>query len=224
MPDKLTDNLSNKSPILSNNLTDNEIKKALECCNTEYEDYQCPHCPLLHKGCKKALIQNAFDLINRQQAENEEFKAINESIKNDKVFLGKEIEKYHKELLKSKVFKFVRNPNRIYNIMDFQDDEILFFYDYPEKPSALSKGYLLFKGKEEVRLINVSEVKELSYTEVKAEAYKEYHTKAKACLKANRDIEQQIGNTYAARTIKEIENRFDNLLNELVGDADGDNN
>lgn len=54
--------------------------------------------------------------------------------------------------------------------------------------------------------------------EIKAEAYKEYHTKAKACLKANRDIEQQIGNNCAAKTIKEIENRFDNILKELVGE------
>lgn len=54
--------------------------------------------------------------------------------------------------------------------------------------------------------------------EVKAEAYKEYHIKARACLKANRDIEQQIGNNYAARAIKEIENRFDNIFKELVGD------
>lgn len=54
--------------------TDKEVIKALECCNTEYDDYQCPHCPLLHKGCKKALIQEALDLINRQQAEIERLK------------------------------------------------------------------------------------------------------------------------------------------------------
>ena len=52
-------------------MTDNEVVKALECCNTEYDEYQCPHCPLLHKGCKKALIQNALDLINRLKEKNE---------------------------------------------------------------------------------------------------------------------------------------------------------
>ena len=52
--------------------TDNEIVKALECCNSEY--YECPHCPLLHKGCKKTLLQNALDLINRQKAEIERLK------------------------------------------------------------------------------------------------------------------------------------------------------
>lgn len=68
MPDKLTDVADNSV----GKITDSEIVKALECCNTEYEDYQCPHCPLLHKGCKKALVQNALDLINRLQAEKEE--------------------------------------------------------------------------------------------------------------------------------------------------------
>jgi len=49
-------------------LTDNDIIKALECCNTEYDDYQCPHCPMLHKGCKKELIKQSLDLINRLMA------------------------------------------------------------------------------------------------------------------------------------------------------------
>lgn len=51
---------------------------------------------------------------------------------------------------------------------------------------------------------------------LKAEAYKEYHIKAKSCLKANRDVEQQIGNNYVVKRIKEIENRFDNILKEMV--------
>lgn len=54
--------------------------------------------------------------------------------------------------------------------------------------------------------------------ETKAEAYKEYHIKAKSCLKANRDVEQQIGNNYVVKRIKEIENRFDNILKEMVGE------
>ena len=48
-------------------MTDKEIIQALECCNTEYDDYQCPHCPMLHKGCKKELVQQSLDLINRQK-------------------------------------------------------------------------------------------------------------------------------------------------------------
>ena len=56
--------------------------------------------------------------------------------------------------------------------------------------------------------------------QVKAEAYKEYHIKAKSCLKANRDVEQQIGNNYVVKRIKEIENRFDNILKEMVGEEE----
>ena len=55
---------------------------------------------------------------------------------------------------------------------------------------------------------------------LKAEAYKEYHIKAKSCLKANRDVEQQIGNNYVVKRIKEIENRFDNILKEMVGEEE----
>lgn len=72
-------------------LTDSKIVKALECCNTEYDGYQCPHCPLIHKGCKKALIQNALDLINRLQAENER-------LKDYTITVEKEVDWYRDEL------------------------------------------------------------------------------------------------------------------------------
>ena len=212
--------------------TDNEIKKALECCGKNP-----PICNVCgYRGrcnridCYDYLKRDALDLINRLQAENEEkeehimeLQGINESIKSDKAFLGKEIEKYHKELLKSKVFKFVRNQNRIYNIMDFQDGEILMFYDYPEKPSALSKGYLLFKGKDDIKLANVSEVKELSYAEIKAEAYKEFAERLKEApikcalplsgLSAKDEIED-----YFNDIMLQVRDVIDNLLKELVGE------
>lgn len=60
----------------------------------------------------------------------------------------------------------------------------------------------------------------LDTNEIKSEAYKEYHIKAKACLKANRDVEQQIGNNYVVKRIKEIENRFDNILKEMIGEEE----
>lgn len=50
-------------------MTDNEIIKALECCQ-EYLD--CGHCPLrTKKMCANTLTLAALDLINRQKAENE---------------------------------------------------------------------------------------------------------------------------------------------------------
>ena len=52
-------------------MTDNEIIKALECCIHDDYDY-CKECPYLkNKPCHEGLIQDAFDLINRQKAEIE---------------------------------------------------------------------------------------------------------------------------------------------------------
>lgn len=36
--------------------------------------------------------------------------------------------------------KFVRKPNRIYTIMDFEDGEEIEFAYYPEKPNAIARG------------------------------------------------------------------------------------
>ena len=59
-------------------MTDNEIKKALECC----VNGNCPNCPMGHRTtgtynekCGDDLMSNALDLINRLQAENENLKA-----------------------------------------------------------------------------------------------------------------------------------------------------
>ena len=77
MPDKkLTENLSNNSPNLSNSLSDNEIKKALECCIIREN---CHGCPLWNERiteCLKIAITNALDLIIRLQAENERLTAV----------------------------------------------------------------------------------------------------------------------------------------------------
>ena len=74
MPDKkLTDNLSNNSPILANELSDSEIKKALECSVKD----KCPECPYFHSyPCDKCreMRKDALDLINRYEAEIEKQK------------------------------------------------------------------------------------------------------------------------------------------------------
>ena len=56
-------------------MTDNEIKKALECCGNQIA---CTDgCPLDDLGgidkCIHTLLLNALDLINRLQAKNKEF-------------------------------------------------------------------------------------------------------------------------------------------------------
>ena len=50
------------------NLTDEQIIKALECCDIEQKD--CWQCSLQNKwDCHFILRKNTLDLINRQQAE-----------------------------------------------------------------------------------------------------------------------------------------------------------
>ena len=53
-------------------LTDNEIKKALECCARGYD---CRECPMNAPNCyARVPMAFALDLINRLQAENERLK------------------------------------------------------------------------------------------------------------------------------------------------------
>ena len=58
-------------------MTDNEIKKALECCST-YKG-KCTDCPAFVKvdrsNCKKVLL-GAIEIINRLQSENERLSKI----------------------------------------------------------------------------------------------------------------------------------------------------
>ena len=60
-------------------MTDNEIRKALECCGED--GYGCTGCPRLNAefgatitSCSAGLATNALDLINRQKAEIERFR------------------------------------------------------------------------------------------------------------------------------------------------------
>lgn len=52
-------------------MKENDIIKALECCNKPANEGGCLDCPLKeekHKGCSAVMIENAIDLINRQNA------------------------------------------------------------------------------------------------------------------------------------------------------------
>ena len=48
-------------------MTDNDIIKALECCN----DGACEYCPIGGDDCIQRSRSKAIDLINRKNAENE---------------------------------------------------------------------------------------------------------------------------------------------------------
>ena len=43
--------------------------------------------------------------------------------------------------------KFVKDPNRIYTIMEFEEGEEIEFAYYPDKPLAVSKGYEHWRSK-----------------------------------------------------------------------------
>ena len=102
MPNKLTD-LSNDSPMLSNGLSNAEIKKALECCAesgdfTKTQDEICSPCPYCNCGdCTGLLKANALDLINRQDAEIEELKCKNSNLTSYLTSSKAEIERWKKE-------------------------------------------------------------------------------------------------------------------------------
>ena len=54
-------------------MTDNEIIKALECCQIKKvnECAKCPYLPKISRDCERFLVTDALDLINRQKAEIE---------------------------------------------------------------------------------------------------------------------------------------------------------
>lgn len=60
-------------------MTDNEIKKALECCS-EQKCWECPFEPVEHPkktfGCSDEMMLKSFNLINRLQAEIEDLKKV----------------------------------------------------------------------------------------------------------------------------------------------------
>lgn len=47
--------------------------------------------------------------------------------------------------------KFVRKPNRIYTIIDFEDGEEIEFAYYPARPSSRAKGYIFYRSKRDGR-------------------------------------------------------------------------
>ena len=57
-------------------MTDNEIIKALEYCNTDVRENTCPKCAFYKKHrCSTLMLNAVSDLINRQKAEIERLTA-----------------------------------------------------------------------------------------------------------------------------------------------------
>ena len=57
--------------------------------------------------------------------------------------------------------KFVKDPNQIYTIMDFEEGEEIEFAYLPDKPLAVTKGYEIWRSKVDgrTRLLTQEEIK-----------------------------------------------------------------
>ena len=74
-------------------MTDEQIIKALDCCGNR-EVHFCTLCPMFKQNkendfCQEDLAKKAFRLINRQQAEIEEFKTLCDM--QDKIMLEQKV-------------------------------------------------------------------------------------------------------------------------------------
>ena len=59
--------------------TDEQIKKALECCSKGVYKDGCTLCPFFHENCTddEKMLKSVLDLINRLEAENAKLKEKN---------------------------------------------------------------------------------------------------------------------------------------------------
>ena len=116
-------------------MTDNEIIKALQCCNGW--DGRCLNCPLNREGtnCKEKLNSYALDLINRQKAEvdrlNIELQSMRSAANSYKMHYETAKSEAIKECL-AKVKNYIKTHCNPYGKPDFDYDtsiKILNFID-----------------------------------------------------------------------------------------------
>jgi hypothetical protein len=186
-------------------VTDNEIKKALECCKATKLHRHCLDfgCPFATEyGCNissEDLRNEALDLINRQQAEIEKLRAecCNQSVLWNKHFEG--IFETAKETIKAEAIKkFADNLCRVFaGHSDYHGDTIL------------TKIICLKEGKP------IQTAKPIDTSKIKYAAIKEFAERLKAEMKNSVKI-LSIDGTCCVIGFDDI----DNLVKEMVGDAD----
>lgn len=176
-------------------MTDNEIKKALECCKDCSDMEECNECPYVEchtkKGCMGELMDDALDLINRQQAEVEKQSQNFKVLVSDHRVLQQSFDNlkglYEEEKLRAEKLK----EKCIYFIKELQEAEAEI-----GRVTALA-----------------AEWKDAAYTyadsidRVKAEEIKEFAERLKRRFYACSDV-----NIYAANV------HIDNLVKEMVGE------
>lgn len=169
-------------------MTDNEIIKALECCGRE-SCFGCPYRGKCHQG--NPMITDALDLINRQQAELENSKVENQSLRSAANSLKMHYEESQAEI------------ERLQNIL-------ICFMD------ALGKVRKV-DDIDEISLIPLmSELNKQYRAELKAEAYKECLAKVKNYIKTHCNPYGKPDFDYD--TSIKILNFIDKLAKEMVGD------
>lgn len=91
-------------------MTDNEIKKALECCSNSCDDgfAKCDECPRFEEGsgCTLRTMKDAFDLIKRQKAEIERLEKELMKCKLEKEMLYQTINQIKSEAIKELAERF----------------------------------------------------------------------------------------------------------------------
>ena len=123
MPDKLTDNLSNNSPILSNGLTDSEIFEKLE----KYKDVS--DSDITTTSVETILLKATYLFINRLQAENEELVGNIDRLKAELFYKTEQL-----EIAKAEAYKeFAERLKAVYADFDEKNERI----PYPSLLAAI---------------------------------------------------------------------------------------
>ena len=84
-------------------LTDEQTKKALECCFTAYKEYPCEGCPLEDLSLfdrRETIRKAALDLINRYEAEIERLQGLLSEWKTEAYKLSDNIDNIKSEAIK----------------------------------------------------------------------------------------------------------------------------
>ena len=98
-------------------MTDNDIIKALECCEGVGGISYCNNCPMYDvDNCVHILSRESLDLINRQKAEIERYKGVIKILENDvKTARAEAIKEFGRFLLDKSEWNYIH----IIDIIDY---------------------------------------------------------------------------------------------------------
>jgi FtsZ-binding cell division protein ZapB len=183
-------------------MTDAEVKKALEVCIDGY-CRGCCYGDTDQRHCRDDLMQEALDLINRQEAEIRHLDQESDILQAD-----------------------VENVNRINDELNAENESLIaeierLWLCIDELKKLVGKHEPNYDPSEEVdtivQRITILDTPSLQ-AKIKTEAYKEFTERLKEYREIvgyDRDLKCDIYGSHIHIDIDE----FDNLLNELVGDS-----